>query len=60
MQKQQETMSGKKEEKASPPKECRKCKTAHNGINGRFCELKMMYVEHQTKPICKPQKIKKQ
>lgn len=37
---------------------CAACKLAHNGINGRYCNLLGRYVEYDTQPPCKT--IKKQ
>lgn len=34
------------------PTECLQCKRAHNGINGRYCELFSMYVEQRETPFC--------
>lgn len=32
---------------------CAQCKLAHNSINGRYCNILHVYVEHQKNPICK-------
>lgn len=31
---------------------CRQCPNAHNGINGRYCNVFNKYVEYDKSPIC--------
>ena len=31
---------------------CKTCADAHNGINGRYCEVLKMYVEHREMKAC--------
>jgi len=34
---------------------CAACTKAHNGVNGRFCNVLKCYVEYSKKPQCKQQ-----
>lgn len=34
-------------------KQCLECPMSHEGINGRFCNIIKMYVEHNTTPPCR-------
>ena len=45
------------ETRAAPPKECKECESAHNGINGRYCHVLNAYVEQTTEQRCKEQKV---
>lgn len=35
---------------------CQKCKKAHNGINGRYCDELHRYVEYDKFPPCNDKK----
>lgn len=35
------------------PELCLQCTMAHEGINGRYCNVIKMYVEHVAAPPCK-------
>lgn len=32
---------------------CAVCDRAHNGLNGRYCDVLKRYVEYEKSPICK-------
>ena len=34
------------------PNPCSSCPNAHNGINGRYCNMFKKYVEYMQSPIC--------
>lgn len=34
---------------------CAKCRDAHEGINGRYCNILKIYVEYAEKPKCNRQ-----